>query len=284
MLEVYFEIKKEAETFCERLLLYDPHVKIKWNTDQSWGNQLKLTTSKSSTYQQYRFIAKAMTDVFIFHRELNWVTEVITKVYYFSNKDEIQRIVDITHSIISGEDVELVQFIKKNKPRDTLLQIFELGSREDIIHFNSIVNFRMQLFQSELIEVVGLAIDEFKREEEYQSFVHSLREYIAKRKTKVSIVHLLQGDNFIFYKSNGEVYTTMELKSLISKEPLYIVGLDQDEVNLTPLLAMAPEKIIIYGDSPSEAKTLTVLNIFQEKVCLKPMKSFPFEKSLNSNG
>lgn len=40
----------------------------------------------------------------------------------------------------------------------------------------------------------------------------------------------------------------------MQEEPLYMVGLDEDEWNLAPLIAMCPETIYIYGDSPSDAK------------------------------
>ncbi|WP_375540675.1 sporulation protein YtxC [Virgibacillus saliphilus] len=85
---------------------------------------------------------------------------------------------------------------------------------------------------------------------------------------------------FTFYKHNGKQISTMELRSLMKSEPLYIVGLDEDELNLAPLVAMAPKKIKMYGDDPSEPKTLTVINVFQEKVDFKAYHHFPFQHLL----
>jgi hypothetical protein len=47
-------------------------------------------------------------------------------------------------------------------------------------------------------------------------------------------------------------------------------------------VAMAPEKIKIYGDHPSEPKTLTVINVFQERVDFEPYNNFPFAFYLNN--
>jgi len=68
----------------------------------------------------------------------------------------------------------------------------------------------------------------------------------------------------------------MELRTVMQNAPLYIVGLDEDEWNLAPLIAMAPKRIKIYGDLPSEPKTLTVINVFQERVDFEPIQKFPF--------
>ena len=73
----------------------------------------------------------------------------------------------------------------------------------------------------------------------------------------------------------------MELRHLMYQEPLYLVGLDANEMNLSPLIAIAPQKIYIYGDHPSEPKTLTVINVFQEKVYFKSLSHFPFPQSLS---
>jgi hypothetical protein len=62
----------------------------------------------------------------------------------------------------------------------------------------------------------------------------------------------------------------------MQSEALYIFGLDENELNLAPLIAMVPEKIKIYGNDPSEAKTMTVINIFQEKVIFEHDRHFPF--------
>src|SRR5690625_5756514 len=93
-----------------------------------------------------------------------------------------------------------------------------------------------------------------------------LRTFVLKKKPTFKEVHVVQGMNFSFFRSNGKQFSTMELRHLMYQEPLYLVGLDENEMNLAPLIAIAPQKIYIYGDNPSEPKTLTVINVFQEKV------------------
>mgnify|MGYP001945767748 CR=1 FL=1 len=268
-------------TFCQRLFQYDNNVGLEWKTNKHWGDKIKVEESDNSVLL-FEYMARAMADVFIKHREINWIRQIVKNCYYYSNKEEVGRIVEITYSMISDGAADLEQIIKDNKPRDYLLKLFRDNVKQKNIHFDSIVNFRFQQYKSELIDLVGIAIDEFKREEDYQSFIQSLREYIAKKEPKYSIVHILQGNDFTFFKSDGQAFSNMELKMLIQREPLYIVGLDEEELNLTPLLAMAPREVRIYGDNPTDAKTLTVINIFQEKVEMESAEKFPFSYFQNN--
>ncbi|WP_138415383.1 sporulation protein YtxC [Aquibacillus sediminis] len=281
MLDVYFESNKEAITFCQRLFQYDHNAEFHCKKNDEGRSKIKIDDSATGDHLS-GMIAKALTDVFICHREIRWVKHIVQTCYYYKDLEEIQRIVDLTQSIVTEDQEEFEQIIKDNKPRVTLQKLFAQHANDKVIYFDSIVNFRFHRYREELIEVVGLAIDEFKREEEYQSFVQSLREYVDKKKSKFSTIHVLQGKDFTFYNADGKPFTSLELKMLINKEPLYIVGLDQEELNLTPLLAMAPEEIIIYGDFPSEAKTLTIINVFQERVKFETSDHFPFVHYLKS--
>ncbi|WP_245830903.1 sporulation protein YtxC [Sediminibacillus massiliensis] len=282
MLDIYFRSTNETMTFCDRIVQYGHEVELNWKTNKEWGNQIRIPEDGHSS-KQLANAGRAMMEVFIKHREADMVRQTIQQVYYFKDKEEVQRILDLTQAMISDSEGDGGVFPQSVDLRKELLKSFnENVLEEKTIHFDSIVKFRLQNYREALKEVVGLAIDEFKREEDYQSFVQSLREYVAKKKSKFNTVHIIQGNDFKFFKANGKPFSKMEIKMLIQQEPLYIVGLDDNELNLTPLLAMSPEKIIIYGDHPAEPKTLTLINVFQEKVVFKPFSNFPFPNYLRN--
>lgn len=277
LLEVYFESDKEVISFCEHLFQYNKQIELHWKTSEEWGNHLILDYQVPGN-ETMESIAKSMVEVFVTHRLTNMINGIIKDYYYYTNMDEIERILDITHWIFSGDDADSVN-VRKNKDPSQLLQSLFIANikNTETIHFDSVVKFQFKVFKDQLIYFVGLAIDEFKREEDHQAFVDMLREYIVKREPSYNTVHIMQGNQFSFYKTNGKRFTKLELRMLMQKEPLYIVGLDADELNLAPLIAMAPKKIKIYGDHPSEPKTLTVINVFQERVEFQPVSSFPFQ-------
>ncbi|RDW21600.1 putative sporulation protein YtxC [Oceanobacillus chungangensis] len=283
MLTVYIESDQEVISFCEHLFRHTKNIEINWKTNEEWGNEIQFETVHAGLLDT---IAKAMVDVFINHRLGTMIKQIIEDFYYYSNPDEIERIHDLTTWIYTGGDSDSLQLRKskvdRKKDPSKLLNTLFIASMKNTadIHYESIVTFRLKSFKDELIHYVGIAIDEFKREEDHQSFINMLREYIAKKEALLPVIHIIQGTNFTFYKESGKPFTNMELRILMQKEPLYIVGLDENEMNLSPLIAMTPKKIKIYGDDPSEPKTLTVINVFQEKVEFQALRHFPFTYSM----
>lgn len=283
MLEIYFESDQEVISFCEHLFRYNKQIELHWKTHEDWGNHLQFE-EKLPRNEFMEVIAKSMADVFVIHRLGSMIRNIIKDYYYYSNEDELERIMDLTYWIFTGNDSDSLSVRKDKDPKLLMQSLFIANIKNTaIVHYDSIVNFRMKVFKDQLIHYVGLAIDEFKREEDHQAFVNMLREYIAKKESDQKVVHILQGNTFSFFRENGKPFTKIELRRLIQREPLYIVGLDESELNLAPLVAMKPRKIKIYGDHPSEPKTLTVINIFQEKVEFEPYSNFPFPYYLNRN-
>lgn len=282
LMEVYFKCDKEVMSFCENLFRYNKQIELNWKTDKDWGNQL-LFTEQNVDHVTTKLMAKAMVDVFIAHRLSHFIKFIIKKDYYYTNNDEIERILDLTYLIFKEADLQKRNFKDRQRPSKLLFTLFQSNiEHTTTIHFDSIVKFRLKTFRKILVEFVGLAIDEFKQEEDHQAFIDMLRKYIAKKETSFHEIHILQGKNFSFFKSDGKKFTTLELRRLMNEEPLYIVGLDIEELNLAPLIAIAPKKIFIYGDNPSEPKTLTVINVFQERVVFEPYSRFPFPDYLRT--
>lgn len=277
MLEVFFQSTKEVISFCEQLFYYNKKIELHWRTHDEWGNQLILKDD-FLTEGAHEILAKSMVDVFIDHRLNPMMKEVVTKKYYYTDVNEIERILDIAHWLVTGKD-EDCQAVRGDEDLTSLLfSLFKMNVQDvhNTIHFDSIINFRLNLFKEQLIYFVGLAIDEYKREEDHQAFINMLRDYIINKHPVYHTVHVLQGDTFLFFKENGKQFSRHELADVMQHEPLYMVGLDENEWNLSPLIAMTPERIYVYGDHPSEPKTLTVINIFQERVIFKSSHQFPF--------
>lgn len=277
MLNIYFESDKEVIHFCESLFRYNKQIELKWKTNKDWGNHLHFD-EESVNPETVQAMAKAMVDVFISFRLSNEIKRLIKEKYYYTNHDEINEILELTYLVLKESHPQLKS---GTRPTQLLLSLFiENITNVTAIHYDSIVKFRLNTFTEQLLDYIGLAIDEFKQEEEHQSFVEMLRTYILKKKSTFNEIHILQGTNFTFFRSNGKRFSTLELRNLMYQEPLYIVGLDINELNLAPLVAIAPQRIHIYGDNPTEPKTLTVINVFQERVYFETLNQFPFPHSL----
>jgi len=258
-------------------------MELNWKAEDKSGNYLKFNAQLPRN-ELIDAIADTMAIVYMTQRLGAMIRRIIKEHYYYTDHDEIERIHDLTDWIITGNDEESKRLRKNDDQKGFLKSLFIANlSEQNTFRFDSIVNFRMKTFKEQLTHYVGLAIDEFKREEDHQAFVDMLRAYVLKKEPGVPIIHILQGNSFVFFTQNGKRMTNIELRVLMKKEPLYIVGLHDNEFNLAPLIAMAPEKLKIYGDDPSEPKTLTVINVFQEKVEFEPISNFPFPSYLKND-
>ncbi|MCB6946227.1 putative sporulation protein YtxC, partial [[Eubacterium] rectale] len=64
---------------------------------------------------------------------------------------------------------------------------------------------------------IGIAIDEYKMEQEYQIFVQSLRDYLKQKEPKREKIKLCLGEQVKFYNGQFREMTREELDGLIDR-------------------------------------------------------------------
>ncbi|MDX8046677.1 sporulation protein YtxC [Gracilibacillus sp. S3-1-1] len=274
MIEVFFEEVNEAEVFY-----YLAKQDNDWNVIRKriTKNLVQLEPNIDMTWDEVKeCVAPLLSRLFIQCREPLMIQQILKKKYHFSNKEEIERITSIAKSLLEKDESIYEDRIHQHELRDTLTMIFSLQIDTAYIQFDSIVHFRIHHYMDQLTEMVGLAIDEFKREEEYQDFIHSIREFIKRKNPVVDELHVIQGETFQIYRENGELYTIDDLRKVKERFPLFIFGLEQEEWDISPLIMLAPNHIFMYGEDQTESRTHTILTIFQERCSFYPMDYFPF--------
>src|SRR5699024_1607454 len=219
-------------------------------------------------------------NVYIRFRFQSQIKKIIRKKYFYTNETDGERILEWTNWLLQERS-----FIKEQFNNRTLFEhltkLFLDQSRnipvtDGYIYFATFILCQFRSFHQDLIDIVGYAIDEMRREEEHQRYIHSVRHYITNRNPKCSVLHVLQGETLEFYSSLGRKYTPKQIHEAMLKEPLYMIGLDENETHLAPVISLLPRRLYIYGDNPFETKTLVILNVFQERAQLLSQKQFPF--------
>ncbi|WP_245711714.1 putative sporulation protein YtxC [Gracilibacillus ureilyticus] len=221
-------------------------------------------------------LSQLLSNIYIKHREIPAIQTILEKTYRFTNAEEIERITSLAMSLIEKDEDIYEHRIHQHELHDILQTIFMLHMEKGLIRFDSIVHFRFHHYIEQLSELVGLAIDEFKREEDYQSFIHSVREFIARKEPEIDVIYVLEGEQYYFFREDGSQYTETDLEELMSRFPLYIFALQEEEWNISPLIMLAPNHVYLFGDDPTEPRMTTVINIFQEHCTFFPTAEFPF--------
>src|SRR5699024_1178246 len=122
------------------------------------------------------------------------------------------------------------------------MQLFHhYTANADTLHNAAMVTFLCIYLMKPLVTNIGLCFDEWKLEEAYHFFIDSVRLFIKNRQPITDMIHITQGNSFNFFKSNGEQYTRRELLNAMLNTPLGMIGLDENEWNLAPVIALFPK-------------------------------------------
>ncbi|KGX89210.1 sporulation protein YtxC [Pontibacillus litoralis] len=283
MKEICFEQKREALSFSEYMLDIDQFVRLNIHRENGYGVYVH---TKEETKEWRDILTNGLIHVFTLHRERTWLHEILRYCYYYENDEEIAHIMELCRCFLEEHSEKTMvprHVLSHGQQTDWLSKIFGHALDEgSTLFFESVVRFRMSDYYNELIEFVGYAIDEYKREEEYQTHIQYLRDYMQTKQSKMNHLLIIQkADDFQFFNERGEWLTRAMLKQVVKQEPLYLCGVDDKEWDITPIIALAPERISLYSNHVEHPKVLTVLSVFQEKVSMKPLKKFPFSHLLS---
>jgi putative sporulation protein YtxC len=206
---------------------------------------------------------------------IDWSREILKKHFCYEDEHEQEQILDIITSIVDGNRRELLSFVDVNELNNLVESaINELLSQRLSFSFDSFLRFRLRSITSLIERIVEVAIDEYKLEQEYQIFVHTLRDFLAGRSSIKKVIHLIVSDSITFFDEEFYELRRKEIlqlidRKLLSNHPVYI-----DSVTIAPLLSIAPKKIYLYTDEPEQPLIRTICNLFEERVVVSAMNLF----------
>lgn len=278
-MEIYFSSLREVIYFCEHMYEDEKQLDFYWENDVPHGHRV-IITDLNLTDSIVESISKAFVNIYYTYHISKVLQRVLRKNYYYTNQFEIEKIIEHAYIILfEHKENPVVKKLKKNLQA----QFSKIVCSSNPLYFETIIHFQLTNLKDHFIELIGLAIDDFKQEELHQQFIHNIRVFMKNKKTNYKEVHIVQGSPFSYYNETGDEITQKKVDNLLEKEPLYLLGLSTPDYYLSPLIAMAPEKIYIYGDNIFEAKTQSIMNVFQEKVVFHDISTFPFKQLESKN-
>lgn len=270
MLEIYFHSKIEKKAFLRYLNQTYLGEKNYFKIDAHKNEQLTISYQKEP-FRCEKMLHHALLHLFLKFHFPNVLKKLIKKHFYYTNEEDIQRIISYCFIIF-----ELDTTVKQSSTCIIADLFNPQKSCSSMLHIPSILTFQIPKYREVLLHIIERSIDEFKMEEEHQNFIETVRKFTSKMNPKMSQLHIIHNQKFIYYNENGCVITKPNLVEIIEEAPLYMLGLGSNEFNLLPIVALAPKQIYIYSEKFPDAKILTIMNIFLEKVILKPLSEFPF--------
>ncbi|WP_433743566.1 putative sporulation protein YtxC [Falsibacillus pallidus] len=255
------------------------HAKSSWYHETLFQNEkhfILMTHIDELDYEQAKHIMK---EFLLFQKRADWARGILEDQFFYSEEEEQAEILAIVHEMLNGEREELTSLLEPMDDAGVLEEaLASIFDQSEAISFDSFIRFRLKKYMERMVQYVELAIDEYKMEQEYQSFTNMLREYLGKKDPKINMIHLLFKQEPIFYTERFEMMNRQEImamldKRLLTNHPVYI-----DSYTLAPLLSMAPNTIFIYTDHKDHGLIRTIQKIFEERICILSEREFWEEK------
>ena len=122
----------------------------------------------------------------------------------------------------------------------------EIVSEQVPFSFQSLWSFRMRAIQDEFVSLVGIAIDEYKLEQDYQEFIFLLRGLLEVRRPLLEEVHLVYKDEFFFYNQHFQLISKRNLANAIDRKLLAKSSLFVDTNTLPRSFRLLLENLYLY--------------------------------------
>lgn len=213
-------------------------------------------------------------------KEKEWILSVLENTFYYKEEEEQEQILCILQSILLGERTDIPN-LPAIEQRDAQLEsVMQSFFQKPIsFSFDSFITFRLKEYFEGLQVFVEAAIDEYKLEQEYQSFVHQLRELLATTDSKLEELHLVYQYQFDFYDKSFSHIPKNQLIKFMNRTHFNNYSYYIDSVVLAPLVSIAPKKLFLYTDNTEHQLVETIRNIFEERAVVLPFHYFGQNKS-----
>lgn len=220
-----------------------------------------------------------LSDVFyaFFMEDRLWqgLEQAVTQRYHFTEREEIEAIMEIAGSIIEGE-----KLAGDNEEMDAARLLIAESLKPVItaglsFSFESFVTFRLKPLLDSAVRYAEKAIDEYKLEQEYQSFQAALRDCLQRQKPKLDRLYVRhEGSSMTFYDPDRRRLSHRELQGMIDKKLFSGTLMYLDSTALAPLISIAPSHLTIYTDEAEDGLIQTIIRLFEERIVIRKFSSF----------
>ena len=235
---------------------------------------LFIDMSKLQTDKWLTLLSETFHSFLLEEKMLPVLKQIIIGKFFYREQEEIDAIIEIASSIIEAENLECggILFSREKQLIEEGLQSILAGKVS--FSFDSFTTFRLRSFQHALEEYAVRAIDEYKLEQDYQTFIAMLRDCLHEQESKVPKLHLVHHDGFQFYDHELGRMDRRKLTSMIDRKLLADLSFFLDTVLWAPLLSIAPARLYIYTDDKEEGLVQTMTRIFEERAMVLPLSAF----------
>lgn len=272
MISIVFKDENDANLLCERFADVGKNKTLRVHKDD---RLVRIDCQGKET--AFLMISSVLTDVVIQLKEEVLLLEQISQVFYFEDHDEQAQILSIAKSILQGKKPELPGLDEMSSRRQLVMDAFHSFIRDGMtFDYESFIRFRLKPYKQCLQHYVEMAIDEYKLEQDYQSFVEHLREMLHQRYPLLETVHLFFNQQFALYDQRYRRVDETAIYAHLDAALKSQISMDVSPSILVTLIGIAPKTLFLYTDEVDTGMIQTIQNVFQERVVICSARSCDF--------
>ncbi|MEH6941556.1 sporulation protein YtxC [Bacillus sp. JJ722] len=273
MLRIHFESGQQALRIKQIILQQSKSLKLLSNIHFEQSDTISLVIEDHELTSMLHMMRRVFVTYIQKDLLSQWLQQIVREKFFFNDKEECLQIVELAVTVMQEDKEKCHTFWDDidQKIYHGLISIFE---RKVSFSFPSFLIFRLKGVLDYLITYVETAIDEYKMEQDYQSFVYTLRNYMLSVPSKIEKLHLFHQHYFQFYNDHFKKIEREEISGFIDRKlfsdyPMYI-----DSNVLAPLISIAPKHLYIYSNEEDIPLVLTITRIFEERVSIHSHEMF----------
>lgn len=217
-----------------------------------------------------RELARAVTRYILEDEEETLLREMFIRDYGYTSDADIDRLIGFCRLPSEGGEEParkktqaIRQFREVSNTVEACLQ------QNGFVNVEGIMAFRLGSYRTELKETVDYAVDEYLMDKQYQEFISLLKYFVYIQQVKIPSVHVLHrgGSEFELLDDKLEALEPIKSEGGITFETLE-KELNFEDLIVSSLITMAPERIYIHTQSPDTQVIRTIRQIFEDRVIL----------------
>jgi putative sporulation protein YtxC len=221
------------------------------------------------------FLKGQVKKIILEKNRIAYWTRVLARDFFFLDPLERRQIIEMAEMILKGKRKDVPVKVALSEEEKLIEETLDewLANRQPL-SLKALAAFRLKDYFKKLDLLIETAIDEYKLEQEYQSFIQCLREYLNGRTPKMEKIYLSHDEGFRLFDGEGRELKRSDLQRLLDRKLLVNFPVYVDSMILAPLLSIAPERILLFTADPEQGIVQTIKSIFEEKLTVYPLSAF----------
>lgn len=206
-----------------------------------------------SSFQSY--IAGSLTNIIISSYENYLIKSILVANYFYFSDLEKQQIIENCTTLLNSS-------IKEQMHRKNLIfsACIDYIKQNKCLILDGFIHFRLKTYLQAIEEIVGMAVDKYVLEREYNEFISLLQLYVGSKETSTHLVHLVY-NNQESILLDSEKHCMDTSSHIFDAKYLSDISFSSNDYALNTLLNLLPEKLYIHLINNIEDEFITTLKL-----------------------